>query len=55
MGALCPVISVVRELAFFSLVKPPLSRSEESRMRQLPFPVTPKPYSGGWTAPEETE
>jgi transposase len=32
---------VVRELAYLSLVKQLLSRSEESRIRQLPFPVVP--------------
>ena len=36
MGALRPLISVVRELAFLSLVKHLLSRLEESRIRQLP-------------------
>jgi transposase len=38
---------VVRELAFFSLVKHLLSRSEESRIRQLPFPVLPNLFSEG--------
>jgi len=37
IGALCPVVSVVRELATLSLVKHLLSRLEESRYRQLPF------------------
>ena len=36
IGALCPINSVVRELAFLSLVKQQLSRLEESRIRQLP-------------------
>jgi len=36
IGALCPTNSVVRELAFSSLVKQLLSRLEESRIRQLP-------------------
>jgi len=40
-GALCPFVSVVRRLANLSLVKLLLSRSEESRIRQLPFPVMP--------------
>jgi len=40
-GAQCPIFSVVRELAYLSLVKHLLSRSEESRIRQLPFPVMP--------------
>ena len=37
IGALRPFVSVVRELAFLSLVKHPLSRLEESLTRQLPF------------------
>jgi len=47
-GALCPVNSVVRELANLSLVKHLLSRSEESRIRQLPFPALPITSFGGW-------
>ena len=39
MVPLCPLISMVRELAILSLVKHLLSRSEESRIRQLPFPA----------------
>jgi hypothetical protein len=35
----CPLISLVRELAILSLVKHLLSRLEESRIRQLPFPA----------------
>jgi len=38
---MCPVFSVVRGLANLSLVKHVLSRSEESRIRQLPFPALP--------------
>jgi len=45
-GALCPGNSVVRELANLSLVKRLLSRSEESRIRQLPFPVLPIIFRG---------
>lgn len=40
-GALCLLISMVRELAIMSLVKHLLSRSEESLIRQLPLPACP--------------
>lgn len=51
-GALCPLISMVRELAIMSLVKHLLSRSEESLIRQLPFPACS--YSP-WRASDEAE
>lgn len=37
---------MIRELANLTLVKPILSRSEESHNRQLPFPVMPITISG---------
>jgi hypothetical protein len=46
-GALYPVNSVVRELANLSLVKHLISRSEESRIRQLSFPALPITSFGG--------